>query len=132
MKAPSRRRERRDALIARLRPHYDRFVDIAVTNESRSKYLESTGSLVLDRVRKIAYACISERTDEAVCEEWASITGYTIVPFRATDREGRSIYHTNVIMAVGTKLAIVCLQAVGDATERQNLRQSLEKHHKVC
>jgi hypothetical protein len=84
----------------------------------------------LDRENKIAYACISPRTDEDVLDEWADSLGYDYCVFEANDANGTPIYHTNVMMCVGSRYAIVCLDAVTDIEERMTLIEVLEESGK--
>jgi hypothetical protein len=88
-------------------------------HEQRGTYLEGTGSLVLDRVTRKAYACRSPRTHDDVLAAFARALDYEIVPFAAHDAAGRAVYHTNVVMSVGTRFAAVCTAAIGDETERR-------------
>src|SRR5690606_21133687 len=114
MAAASRRRERRgDVLpaLAALGYRVARVVDLT-HHEARGAYLEGTGSLVLDRVARCAYACRSPRTHDAVLAEFGRELRYDVVPFAAHDAEGRPVYHTNVCLAVGTRLAVVCGAAI--------------------
>ncbi|MCE3008794.1 MAG: arginine deiminase-related protein [Bacteroidetes bacterium] len=93
----------------------------------QKQYLEGTGSLVLDRAHHVAYACLSPRTDQRLLNEWAEAMGYQVVAFRAVDRNGQDVYHTNVVMSIGHTFAVVCLEAVPDAAERDTLVRSLNK-----
>jgi hypothetical protein len=77
-------------------------------HESHGKFLEGTGSLVLDRVHRLAYACVSPRTDLDVLGDFAQQLDYDVVAFEAVDAAGAAIYHTNVLMCVGTRFAAVC------------------------
>ncbi|MCB0310692.1 MAG: hypothetical protein KDD42_05625 [Bdellovibrionales bacterium] len=123
MKCPSRRRERRSDMINDLRHQYDRVIDLTYYEE-RSLFLESTGSLVLDRLNKVAYGCVSERTSQVVAEEWAQQMGYSLYLFHACGVSGKPVYHTNVMLSLGDHFAVVCLDAV-DADEREKLRGAL-------
>ena len=126
-----RRQERREDVIEQLstkfsvrqREHYEFF-------EKEDQFLEGTGSLVLDRANKIAYACISERTDRELLEDWCDRMGYTPHTFYA-ESNGKPIYHTNVMMAIATKLAVVCLECLPNKAERIALKESLAKDHEV-
>jgi hypothetical protein len=121
MLAPNRRLERRDELLEEVRragPYrVTRTIDLR-GHESRAKYLEGTGSLVLDRGAHIAYACLSPRTDLDVLGDFAQQLDYELVTFEALDGQGRAIYHTNVAMAVGSRWAVVCAAAI-HAPERR-------------
>ena len=132
MFAPNRREERGKNVLARLNEHYKegfRQIDLS-GNEKENAFLEGTGSLILDRENKIAYACISPRTDEDVLDEWADSLGYDYCVFEANDANGTPIYHTNVMMCVGGKYAIVCLDAVTNIEERMTLIEVLEESGK--
>jgi hypothetical protein len=130
MLAPSRRRERRrdiiDALVDSCGYRIDRLVDLTHLEE-RGEYLEGTGSVVLDRVGHVAYACLSPRTHVGALEEFARALRYEVVPFGAVDSRGRPIYHTNVVLSVGTRFAALCTAAIADAGERRNVVARLEQ-----
>ncbi|GAB0490180.1 hypothetical protein MMPV_001412 [Pyropia vietnamensis] len=121
MRAANRRLERRPALLARLEGfrRYTHVIDLSRQETAADpRFLEGTGSLVLDRIHRVAYAAISERTDARLAAAWGRLLGYTVVPFRAVDGGGRPIYHTNVMMAIGTRWAVVAADAIHDAAER--------------
>ncbi len=128
--APNRRRERRrDVLHALTSEHgyrLSRTVDLTA-HETHGRFLEGTGSLVLDRPSRVAYLCRSPRSDERVLADFASQLGYETVVFDAADRAGAAIYHTNVVMSLGTRFAVVCLDALPTADRERVagcLRQS--------
>jgi hypothetical protein len=118
MYAENRRAERRteivDAVASETGFKVRRLLDLTVYEKS-GRFLEGTGSLVLDHVSRVAYACRSPRTDQAVAREWASEMGYELELFTATDESGTPIYHTNVLMHVGTRVAVVALDAIAPA-----------------
>jgi len=95
--------------------------------ESENIFLEGTGSMVLDRENKIAYACISERTDVKPLEEFCKKMGYTACTFSATDANNDEIYHTNVMMCVADKYVVVCLDSIKNAQQRENVTDTIEK-----
>lgn len=115
MQAESRRRERRREVVEtvadRLGFTVTRTVDLT-SHEAQGRYLEGTGSLVLDHIERTAYACISPRTDAVVVEEWCRELGYEPVVFSAADRAGVPLYHTNVLLCVGEKVAVVGTEAI--------------------
>ena len=115
MLAENRRLERRldliEALSAKHGFHTSRVIDLT-RHEHSGRYLEGTGSLVLDRTHRVAYACVSPRTDLDVLGDFAQQLDYDIVAFEAFDAKGAPIYHTNVLMSVGDRFAAVCLDAV--------------------
>ncbi|MGZ5281935.1 MAG: arginine deiminase-related protein, partial [Bacteroidia bacterium] len=99
--------------------------------EREDKYLEGTGSMILDRVNKIAYACLSSRTHPEVLKVFCDKLGYTPHTFHAVNDKGVPVYHTNVLMALGESFAIICLDAIQDENERNALVEKLEKTGKM-
>jgi len=132
MFAPTRRRERREEVITSLakRFHIERRVHLE-KYEAEQKFLESTGSMVLDRQHKIAYACRSDRTDVTPLNEFCQTLEYEQFLFHAVDANGLPIYHTNVMMALGETFAVICLDTIPDEKERKMLRQKLEQTGKT-
>jgi hypothetical protein len=128
MEAENRRAERRMDIVDDLRKHFDLDVVLDFSHfEKEGKFLEGTGSLVLDRMQRIAYACLSSRTNEEVLKAWQKqMNGYEVVKFHASDRFGEPIYHTNVMMCMGDNFCVVCLESVKDLDERLMLKQKLE------
>jgi hypothetical protein len=115
MLALNRRWERRDEVLQQVvrtgRFRVSRTVDLT-HRESEDKYLEGTGSVVLDRTHRIAYACSSPRTDLDVLGEFAQQLDYELMTFDAVDARGRAVYHTNVLMAIGSGFAVVCSESI--------------------
>jgi hypothetical protein len=131
MHAPNRRAEVNEILIGKIKSLFNisRIIDLRLyLNENR--FLEGTGSIVFDHDNKLAYACQSPRTDIGLLSILCKEIGYTPVSFLAVDLKGNPIYHTNVVMSVGTKLVIICLEAVHDLLERAMLKQTIEKSGK--
>lgn len=129
MMAPSRRGERRrDVLELLSREHgfrVDRVVDLS-PHEADGHFLEGTGSMVLDRANRVAYACLSARTDAGVLAEAARRLDYEPLAFTAADEAGVPVYHTNVMMCVGSDFAVVCEEAIADPGQRDAVRRRLE------
>jgi hypothetical protein len=127
--APSRRREVRLDVLEELGRRgafaQRRLVDLRHRDE-REGFLEGTGSLVLDRVARVAYACLSPRTSREMLARFARELGYEIVAFGAFDARGVAIYHTNVMMSVGRTVAVACLEAIRDLAERRAVGSRLE------
>lgn len=98
--------------------------------EAESMYLEGTGSMVLDRDHKIAYACLSPRTDEKVLADFCKKAGYQPVTFTATDDQHREIYHTNVMMCVADRFVVICLECIQDDNEQELLRSTIQESGK--
>jgi len=125
MFAENRRHERRADVIEMLKEklHFHRAVDFTHW-ESKAQYLEGTGSLLLDRKHKLAYAAISERTMEAPLAEFCEKFGYEPVSFHAyqsVDGERLPIYHTNVMMCLGEHFVVICMESIDDQQEREKL-----------
>lgn len=126
MQACNRRLEREKPIIQALSSFSVSSTIDLTGNESQGLFLEGTGSLVLDRVKRIAYACRSIRTHDALLDEFAIRMNYRVVAFDAVDRQGVPIYHTNVMMSVGTGLALVCLASIADPDQRKHLLLTLQ------
>ena len=131
--AESRRPERReaiiDAVVALTGFRIRRRIDLTA-RELSGQYLEGTGSLVLDHLGRVAYACRSSRTDEALFREWCALMQYEPVLFDARDASGRAYYHTNVMLWIGTRCAMVCLEAI-DPAQREWVREHLSARREV-
>ncbi|MDE3248094.1 MAG: amidinotransferase, partial [Bacteroidota bacterium] len=126
MFAPNRRQERKPAVLATIGSKFriERKIDLSVY-ESSNAFLEGTGSMVLDREKKIAYACISPRTDFEVLTDFCEKMQYQAVVFDAFDQQLRPIYHTNVMMCVADKYVVICLESIPSDTEREDLISSI-------
>jgi hypothetical protein len=128
MQAESRRRERRpeivDTVVHELGFKVSRVVDLT-KHETAGRFLEGTGSLVLDRCNRVAYACLSPRTDPTVFEEWTRALGYEAVSFEALDRGGVPYYHTNVMMCIGKRMAVLGTCAMS-SDDRARVIEKLE------
>jgi len=127
MLAPNRRLERREALVAeaceRLGFVERRRIDLTA-HERDGRFLEGTGSLVLDHVQRVAYAAQSARTDRGLVEEWARQMDYEPLCFEALDEQGAPYYHTNVLLWIGTRAAVLCSEALV-AADRERVRARL-------
>lgn len=130
MEAANRRTERRADIIDLLTDEFG-FQVAEVLNmtehEESGHFLEGTGSMVLDRVNKIAYACLSSRTQLDPLGDFAQRMGYEVVAFDAVDRDGIPIYHTNVLMNVGESVAVICDAAITRDDQRQAVLARLEE-----
>jgi hypothetical protein len=122
MYAKNRRQERKQTVVDAVKNSVGIHEIVDLTHfESSHKYLEGTGSMVLDRKNKIAYACISERTDEDLFSTFCLKMNYTPMLFHAQDQRGLPIYHTNVLMCMADQYVVICLDAVYDQIEREQL-----------
>jgi hypothetical protein len=110
MQSASRRLERRpeviDAAVKRLNFKVSHLIDLT-QHEKQGRFLEGTGSLVLDHAQRVAYACTSPRTDGELVAEWARELKYEAVIFQATNRAGAPLYHTNVLMCIGERAVVI-------------------------
>ena len=115
MQAANRRLERRlevlEAVEQELRFRCRHLLDLS-REEEAGRYLEGTGSLVLDHIERVAYACRSARTDESLVREWARALHYEAEVFDAAGPDGAPIYHTNVMLAIGARSAVICSDSV--------------------
>ena len=127
--APSRRAEVRPELLAELESRGVRAPRRLLDLRERAgpEFLEGTGSLVLDRVARVAYACLSPRTSPGLLTRFCEELGYRAHGFRATDARGTPIYHTNVMLSVGSHLAVACLEAIDDGRERDAVAAELAR-----
>lgn len=131
MFAQNRRLERKPAILETISKKFEIKETVDLSGyEANDKFLEGTGSMVLDRDAKIAYACISPRTDIAILNEFCSKAGYQSVAFRSVDAGGKEIYHTNVMMCVGDKYVVICLASIPEETERQLVIFTIESTRK--
>ena len=130
MKDENRRRERREDIIDFLKmKHPGIVVDDSLLRFERQdppKFLEGTGSLVVDHENRIAYVALSERAHTDVVQQHCADENLTPIMFTAVDAKGRTIYHTNVMMAVCTDVAIVCAASIADESERRRALDTLK------
>jgi len=125
MFAKNRRLERRKDIIESF--EIERIIDYSV-NEKNNLYLEGTGSLILDRVNKVAYAALSERTSKEILLQFCADFSYEAVSFHSFHTVANKrlpIYHTNVMMSVADKFAIICLNSIDDENERKMITNKL-------
>jgi len=126
MAAPSRRRERRGDVVDALRERYavSQLLDLSPV-ELEGRYLEGTGALVLDHVHRIAYMARSGRANEAVLDQWCEAMGYTAEVFNTVDQAGQPIYHTNVVLSIGTDFVVAGLSTIPDPVDRARIAARL-------
>jgi hypothetical protein len=127
LQAPNRRHERRRELLDAVASEFGfesrQLIDLSVY-EAEQRFLEGTGSLVLDHVQRVAYACPSPRTDAQLVRQWGRLLGYEPLLFDALDAEGVPIYHTNVMLAIGARWVVVCSAAIA-APQRARVLERL-------
>lgn len=128
MQSTTRRQEVRPEILSYLYPNQPPEIwDLREVGVSGNKHLEGTGSLILDRVHRIAYACESPRTDRGLFDLWCQRMEFTGIYFTATDSQGQEIYHTNVMMALGERFAVVCTASIADEEERTLVLNKLDE-----
>jgi hypothetical protein len=124
LQAANRRPERRTEIVEQVAAQGGfRLVSIVDLSwlEERGHYLEGTGSLVLDHPANLAYAALSARTHPAALSEFARQTGFEVLSFETRDATGRPIYHTNVILSIGGRCAVVCAEAIASRQDRERV-----------
>jgi hypothetical protein len=126
MFAPNRRKERKSEVldIIQKKFHYHQLFDFT-GYESENLFLEGTGSMVLDRDKRLAYACLSSRTDLSVLEDFCTKLNFHPVVFHSTDEFGRPIYHTNVMMCVADRYVVICLDSIIDTQEKKLVSETI-------
>ena len=135
MFAENRRAERREEVFKALEKKGFKIEDVVdyTAAETEHIFLEGTGSLVLDRVNKLAYCALSPRADEDLFIEFCEDFEYTPVVFRAyqTFKDERLlIYHTNVMMCIADTFAVICLDCIDDKKERKQVSKFLKQSGK--
>lgn len=142
MFSESRQRERRPDIIEMLKTEY-RVQDVIDYSglERDGFYLEGTGAMVLDHIGRVAYAARSNRTNEVALERFCTHFNFEPMVFDAVDGEGRQIYHTNVLMCIGTDYALLGTEMIVNEARRQEIVERLEEtgrtvihlsHHQIA
>ena len=126
MQSPNRRLERSNSNINFLNTNYSLKNDLT-EYETENIFLEGTGSLVLDRVNKIAYMAESKRSNVSLASKWSQLRGYDLVHFKSYI-DKIPTYHTNVLMFITNKFAGICFDSISDS---KNLLSNIEKTHKI-
>ena len=127
MYAVNRRTEKRDDILQLLAKDFlVKDVQDWSELEAEGRFLEGTGSMVIDHDNKLIYAAISERTNPAALEKFATANGFSAVVFLATDKNDNPVYHTNVVMALGEKFCVLCEEAIEEEWELIAVKQLLE------
>jgi hypothetical protein len=124
--AANRRPERRIDIIQTLQEKFiiTQVIDLSYY-EKENRFLESTGSIIFDHENKIAYACLSPRTDKNIFIEVCALLQYKPIYFTSTDKNGQAIYHTNVMMCIGSRFCAICLESITDLQEKETICDAL-------
>jgi hypothetical protein len=132
MYAPSRRAEKRDEVLEQLAKQFViRDLQDWSEYEAEGRFLEGTGSMVIDYDNKMIYASVSERTSVVVLEKFAAASDCQAIAFLATDKNGFPVYHTNVMMTLGSSFCVLCEEAIEEEWELIAVRQLLESTNHV-
>lgn len=131
MCTPNRRAERRQDIVEHICEKYDvkSVLDFS-GEENDGLYLEGTGSVVFDHINKVAYACLSPRTDKGLFERLCKILRYEAISFYAHDAQGKEIYHTNVMMCVTDRIVVICLASISEESEKQKVLSKISQVHR--
>lgn len=136
MKSALRRLERNPLIINKLRANYKHFIDLSCL-ENENEYLESTGSLIFDNLNKRIFCSLSERATKKALEAFITsinkiaLEPYQLITFSSFDQENNSIYHTNVLLSILERHAVICSETIKDANEQENLLQKLSENRKL-
>lgn len=130
MLAENRRAERKPTLLEFLSSKYPQRIDLTHF-EDQNEFLEGTGSMVLDHINRIAYAAFSPRTSATVLQAWAEHSGYQLTTFNAVDKKGIPIYHTNVMLSIGTSFAAIVSESIPDLDMRRDVLNQLSRDRDV-
>ncbi|HYJ63841.1 MAG TPA: arginine deiminase-related protein [Parafilimonas sp.] len=131
MYAQNRRAERKQHVKDFISQNFNKGNIVDLTSfEKDNIFLEGTGSMVLDRENKIAYACISPRTNKKVLDFFCYKMNYTACTFEANDESGNQIYHTNVMMCVANRFIVICLDSITNEEEKKKVIKTIEQTSK--
>jgi len=130
--AKNRRLERKPAVLSALQEKYTIVHQVDLSPyENSDRFLEGTGSMVLDRQHRIAYAAVSPRTHPDLLKIFCEKLQYTPIAFEAVDSKGRPLYHTNVVMTVADRFVVICLDSIPNQHERQSVIETIERSGKT-
>jgi hypothetical protein len=131
MFAINRRLERKPHVLESVAAKFIIAQQIDLTGyEAQQLFLEGTGSMVLDRENRIAYACLAPRTDRGVLQDFCNRLQYKPVVFTAVDQHHQPIYHTNVMMCVADKYVVICLDSITNHIEQNEVVKTIENSGK--
>lgn len=132
MCTPNRRLERSTSILDKLNEKYKikEIIDLS-DSEHNNLFLEGTGSIIFDHLNKMAFACISPRTDINLFKTHCTQIGYEPVYFYSKDKNGFLVYHTNVMLTIGNDFAVICAETIKDLKERKNVINKLENGGKL-
>ena len=129
MLAENRRLEKSESHILFLNQTYKTTIDYS-DFEKDTVFLEGTSSMVLDRVNKIAYMGLSSRSNEELAQQWTKDCGFKLITFETKSHFTEPIYHTDIIMYIGTDIVVICSDSIQSQYQSQVIER-LNKHHQV-
>ena len=129
MLAKNRRLEKSKSHVSFLNQTYKTTIDYS-DFENDSVFLEGTSSMVLDRVNKVAYMGLSARSNEVLAQQWAKDCGFDLIVFETKSHLDEPIYHTDIIMYIGTKIAVICPDSI-QSQYQSKVIDRLNKHHEI-
>ena len=126
MCAENRRHERRQDIIDSIKKNFvvKEVIDLSYY-EQDNRFLEGTGSIIFDHENTMAYACLSPRTDREIFIQVCKSLSYRPVAFHSHDRNGKEVYHTNVMMCIGSAFSVICLESITNKQERSEVADLL-------
>ena len=129
MMAPNRRNEKKPEMVEHLQKTYELTNDMS-SLENENIFLESTSSMVFDRVNRCVYAGVSERTNKNQLIKWCDENKYELVVFETESHTGSAIYHTDVLMYVGTEIIAICFDVIKPEF-RELVKEKVHRFHDV-
>jgi hypothetical protein len=131
MFAENRRQERKPQVMEVIRERFTINRTLDLTHYERNRlFLEGTGSMVLDRDLKIAFACLSPRTEKVVLDEWCREMDYQPILFESVDASREPVYHTNVVMCVADRYIVICMESLPNPAEKEQVRNAIDQSGK--
>ena len=128
----ARRSERREDILEKLKENFEITEIVRLEKfESDNRFLEGTGSMILDRANKIAYACTSPRTEEGLLDVFCELNDYQKAAFQSVDANDEDIYHTNVMMALGEDFVVICMETIKDQYQKEMLLNHFKNTNKA-
>ena len=129
MLAENRRLEKTPEMINYLKQDYELTEDMS-SLESENRFLESTSSMVFDRTNRVVYLTISPRANAELAKEWCARNNYELVMFETESHTGSPIYHTDVLMFVGTTAIGICFEVI-KSEYVDHVREMVNRYHEV-
>lgn len=129
----NRRWERRADIVEEFKRKFPIQEVIDLTHyELEKRFLEGTGSIIFDHIHKVAYACLSPRTDRYLFVEVCDLLNYEPIYFHSVNEKSQAIYHTNVMMAMGDEYVVICLESIANLQERKSVEEKLvQTNHQI-